>query len=90
MEKATKYYEEQTEDIKQVFNKNGVEHTVKIMLFEYSKALQKENQELREDYQKSTRLNAQLNIRYVELEDEKDKWKQNHKDLLEILLTKNN
>ena len=48
MEKAAKYYEEQTEDIKQVFNKNGVEHTVKIMLFEYSKALQKENQELRE------------------------------------------
>ena len=43
--------------------------------------LQKENEELREDYEKSVRLNAQGNIRYVELEDENTKLKEALKDI---------
>jgi type III secretory pathway component EscV len=52
-------------------------------IINFINTLQKENEQLREDYEKSVRLNAQGNIRYVELEKENTKLKERVKELEE-------
>ena len=80
MERVTKYYEEQTEEIKDIFSNNGVQHTVKIMLFEYSKSLQEENKRLED---KNYELLQSLTVLKTENTNIEDRLKKVEEELNE-------